>query len=75
MFFTAKLDARTNGEKQTPIHYAARNNALASLKCLIKLGAQISDRDYKERTPLFLAAEQGEYHLWFCVFYNSITYR
>ena len=49
------------GEDQTPIHYAAKNNAVASLKILLKLGANLNDRDYKQRTPIFLAAENGNY--------------
>eukprot|EP00794_Sanderia_malayensis_P006244 gene6244-6963_t len=55
----AILDARTEGEDQTPVHYAAKNNAVDSMKCLLKLGGRITDRDYKQRTPLFLAAEEG----------------
>ena len=76
LIFTAKLHAKTMGELQTPMHYAARNNAVESLKCLMKLGGKVSDRDYKDRTPLFLAAEQGKSlsvsyrknanSLWFC---------
>ena len=56
----ANLHSRTEGELQTPIHYAAKFNAVDSVECLIKLGAKVSDRDYKERTPLFLAAENGK---------------
>ena len=55
----AKIDARTRGENQTPIHYAAKNNAIDALKVLIKLGADIGAKDYKNRTPLFVAAETG----------------
>ena len=57
---SANLHARTKGEMQTPIHYAAKFNAVKSMRCLVKLGAKISDRDYKQRTPLFLAAENGK---------------
>ena len=59
----AKIDARTRGENQTPIHYAAKNNAIDALKVLIKLGADIGAKDYKNRTPLFVAAETG-YMKW-----------
>ena len=54
------IDKRTNGECQTPIHYAAKNNAVEALKVLIHMGANIGDRDYKHRTPLFVAAETGK---------------
>lgn len=53
----ANLGAKTKGELQTPMHYAAKNNAAASLKAMLRLGAHINDRDYKRRTPLFVAAE------------------
>ena len=58
---TADIDAKTMSEDQTPIHYAAKNNAISSLKILLKLGANLNDRDYKQRTPIFLAAENGNY--------------
>ena len=49
------------GEEQTPMHYAAKNNAAASLKTMLRLGAHINERDYKKRTPLFVAAETGKF--------------
>ena len=69
---------RTIGEKQTPIHYAAKYNAVSSLKVLIDNRVDYNDRDYKSRTPIFLAAEmgklllsRGKYHsLWqWCAYY------
>jgi len=48
----ADIHARTNDELQTPIHFAARNDAAISLKTLIKCGSNMEDRDYKNRTPL-----------------------
>lgn len=59
----ANLGAKTVGENQTPMHYASKNNAAASLKIMLRLGAHINDRDYKRRTPLFVAAETGIF-LW-----------
>ena len=56
----ANLGSKTVGESQTPMHYAAKNNAAASLKAMLRLGAHINDRDYKKRTPLFVAAETGK---------------
>jgi len=41
------------------MHYAAKNNAGSSIKVMLRLGARINDRDYKRRTPLFVAAETG----------------
>ena len=48
----AKMEARTHEESQTPVHYAAQNEATASLKILLARGAKINVLDYKERTPL-----------------------
>ena len=45
------------------MHYAAKNNATASLKSLLILGAHINARDYKMRTPLFVASEAGKLFL------------
>ena len=38
-----------------------KNNAAASLKAMLRLGAFINERDYKQRTPLFVAAETGTF--------------
>ncbi len=65
-FFLADINAVTKGEKQTPMHYAAKNNATASLKTLLKLGAAINARDFKMRTPLFVAAESGKNNASHC---------
>uniref|UniRef100_H2ZHL3 Ion transport domain-containing protein n=1 Tax=Ciona savignyi TaxID=51511 RepID=H2ZHL3_CIOSA len=54
---TANIEQRTLQELQTPLHYAARNDASESLRMLIKLEADIEAKDYKLRTPLFVAAE------------------
>ena len=42
------------------MHYAAKNDADNALKMLIKLGADVNCRDYKQRTPLQVAAELGK---------------
>nr|XP_015218192.1 PREDICTED: transient receptor potential channel pyrexia-like [Lepisosteus oculatus] len=52
----ASLGARTVRDLQTPLHFAAKNDAVGALKILLKHGADISSRDYKQRTPLQLAA-------------------
>ena len=60
-YFAAEKEAKTKGENQTPVHFAARNDACQSLKALVKLGCKYKDeRDYKMRTPLHLAAELGK---------------
>ncbi|XP_048759096.2 transient receptor potential cation channel subfamily V member 1-like isoform X2 [Ostrea edulis] len=47
-----------SNEKQTPVHYAAKNDACNSLKMLIKMKCKYNDvKDFKGRTPLFVAAE------------------
>lgn len=60
VFSAADKEAGTKGEKQTPVHYAAKNDACLSLKVLIKAQCRYKTvRDYKGRTPLHLAAELG----------------
>ena len=64
--FAADMEATTSGEQQTACHFAARNDACAALKMLMKLGCDyLNARDYKERTPLQLAAELGQYNRLF----------
>ncbi|XP_017289949.1 transient receptor potential cation channel subfamily A member 1 isoform X2 [Kryptolebias marmoratus] len=48
--------AHTFLDRQTPLHYAAKNDAVGSIKLLLQAGAAISCTDYKNRTPLQLAA-------------------
>jgi ankyrin repeat protein len=48
----ADVDARTLGELQAPIHYAAKNGAVRSLKLLLGYEANIDSLDYRQRTPL-----------------------
>lgn len=48
----ADLHMKTAGEDQTPLHYAARNEANQCVKILLVCGADIDARDYKLRTPL-----------------------
>ena len=48
----ANVNIRTAGEEQTPIHFAAKNDACKSLKALIAYGVDVGCRDYQERTPL-----------------------
>ncbi len=53
----ANIHAKTTGERQTPIHYAANNDACSSLAALLERGASIDDRDYKGRTPLHVSVK------------------
>ena len=61
VFAIANRDARTYGEEQTVVHYAAKNDALDSLKALLKIGCDMEVRDSKQRTPLQVASELGEH--------------
>lgn len=60
-FFLLTADRESlSNEKQTPVHYAAKNDACNSLKMLIKMKCKYDNvLDYKGRTPLFVAAELG----------------
>ncbi|XP_038154279.1 transient receptor potential channel pyrexia isoform X2 [Cyprinodon tularosa] len=48
--------AQTLLDKQTPLHYATKNDAVGSIRLLLQAGASISCTDYRQRTPLQLAA-------------------
>ncbi|KAM4599270.1 uncharacterized protein V3H82_003282 [Fundulus diaphanus] len=52
----ADPNAPTVLDQQTPLHYAAKNDAVGSIKLLLQAGASISCTDHKQRTPLQLAA-------------------
>ncbi|XP_068457932.1 uncharacterized protein [Clinocottus analis] len=52
----ADPEARTFLDQQSPLHYAAKNDAVSSIRLLLQNGASISCSDYKGRTPLQLAA-------------------
>lgn len=58
----ADVNARTKDEDQTPVHFAAKNDACESLKALLSRNCEFDSevRDYKNRTPLNLAAELGK---------------
>lgn len=56
----ADIEARTLKHKQTPLHFAAKNDAVGGVRMLLQHGADIAVRDYKERTPLQLAAIFGK---------------
>eukprot|EP00794_Sanderia_malayensis_P006340 gene6340-7066_t len=64
----ANIHMRTFGEMQVPLHYAAKNEAVSSIRCLIKLGADTSAKDYKERVPLYIAV----YHATFKSHTNTL---
>ena len=58
----ANKEAVTKGELQTPLFYAARNDATKALGVLIKAGCEYKEvRDYRQRTPLYVAAELGKW--------------
>ena len=48
----ADIDARTSGELQAPIHFAAKNGAVNSLQLLLGYQANIDSLDCRQRTPL-----------------------
>lgn len=52
----ADIESRTLLQSQTPLHFAAKSDAVHSIRALVKAGASISCTDYKHRTPLQLAA-------------------
>ena len=55
----ANPNIETFGNKQTPMHYAAKYNGVEALKVLIKYKGNINKLDAMKRSPLFVAAEYG----------------
>lgn len=56
MFSSADLEARTLLDQQTPLHYAAKNNAVGSIRLLLQARASIRCTDYKCRMLLLQRA-------------------
>lgn len=48
----ANVDAKTFGECQTALHFAAKNDAVNAMKMLLAYKSDINCTDYKDRTPL-----------------------
>lgn len=63
LLLSADPGAQTLLDKQTPLHYATKNDAVGSIRLLLQAGASISCTDYRQRTPLQLAAIMGEFTL------------
>lgn len=58
------IKQKTAGERQAPIHYAAKNGSCDAIVSLVKNSGSYSSkilevRDHQGRTPLYLAAEYG----------------
>ena len=53
----ADMFRQTFGEGQTAMHYGAKNNSFQTLKVMLRMNGRINERDYKRRTPLFVAAK------------------
>lgn len=45
---------------QTPLHFAAKNDATEAIQILLQNGADIAAHDHKQRTPLQLAVNLGK---------------
>ena len=58
MLLSVDMEARTQ-QAQTPLHYAAKSGAAGCVRLLVAAGAELSSRDYRDRTPLQLAAVMG----------------
>ncbi|XP_074640320.1 uncharacterized protein LOC141898368 [Tubulanus polymorphus] len=54
----ADKEARTAGELQTAVHYAAKNDSVEALEVMLSANCKYKYvRDYRGRTPLHIAAE------------------
>ena len=59
VYILADVHARTLKDEQTAMHFASKYNSCEAILALLELGARLDDRDYKQRTPLQVAAETG----------------
>jgi len=48
----ANVHVTSAGEGQTPLHYAAKNEAVKCVKILLAFGSDVDARDFKLRSPL-----------------------
>ncbi len=55
----ADVNARTRDETQTPLHFAAAMAKMKAVEALVKLGADLTAKDSKGRTPLEAAERAG----------------
>ncbi len=55
------INKATYDEKQTALHYAAKQGNTAIVKHLLENGANIEAVDFIDRTPIYLACEHGIY--------------
>ena len=47
------------------MHYASKYNSCEAILALLELGSRLDERDYKQRTPLYAAAETGVFSYLF----------
>ena len=55
----ADMNARTRDDGQTPLHIAAGMGRMKALEALIALGADLTIKDFKGRTPVDAAERAG----------------
>ena len=55
----ADLNARTRDEVQTPLHIAAAMGKMKAVEALVELGADLTIKDSKGRTPFDAAGRAG----------------
>jgi hypothetical protein len=56
---TSAADDRIRVTQSTPLHVAARQNAPDATRALVQAGAAVDARDAQDRTPLMVAAAEG----------------
>lgn len=59
----AEVDSAEKKQFRTPLHLAAKNGHLTTVKKLVLFGANLSARDKKGKTPARLAAENGYFDI------------
>lgn len=67
----SNVEAKTHGEGQTPIHFAAKNDAVNAMKMLLAYNSDINCIDYKNRTPLQVRNIHDGPKRWIAIYYNN----
>ncbi len=71
---SADVHAQTNGTRWTALHYATKNNDVATLRLLLNAGAKIEARNSYGETSLKIATNEYNYDAMSCLLRHGANY-